>query len=90
MFEFVLKILDKSAADEVDIGVALDKCIAEDNDSQADLEFAFNFIRMYYESITKCRRMRDNSTIYTMCWLYEDGFFEAFDELRNAIAERNE
>ena len=88
MFDFVLKILDKSANDCVDIGVACDKCVSDDNEHEKEFRNAFLFIKSHYEAITKCRRMNDNNTIYTMCWLFEGKFENALVALMIAIAER--
>ena len=88
MFYYVLKILDKSASEGNDIGVALDKCIAEDDAHEKELREAFGFIRENYAPITKCRRLDDNHTIYVLCWLHEGKFEDAFAAMLGAISER--
>ena len=63
MFENIIKILDKSKAENVDILVARDKVIAEENISYEEMKQASDFIGDYYDTITKCRRLGDNETI---------------------------
>ena len=63
MFENIIKILDKSKAENVDILVARDKIIAEDGVSYDEMKKASDFISVYYDTITKCRRLGDNDTI---------------------------
>ena len=63
MFEKIIKILDKSKAENVDILVARDKIIAENGASYDEMKKASDFIVKYYDTITKCRRLGDNDTI---------------------------
>ena len=63
MFENIIKILDKSKAENVDILVARDKIIAENGVSYDEMKKASDFIGDYYNTITKCRRLGDNDTI---------------------------
>ena len=63
MFENIIKILDKSKAENVDILVARDKIIAEDGVLYDAMKQASDFIGDYYNTITKCRRLGDNATI---------------------------
>ena len=63
MFENIIKILDKSKAEKVDILVARDKVIAEDKIPYDEMKIASDFIGTYYDTITKCRRLGDNDTI---------------------------
>ena len=66
MFENIIKILDKSKAENVDILVARDKVIAEENISYEEMKQASDFIGDYYDTITKCRRLGDNETIKSL------------------------
>lgn len=63
MYENIIKILDKSKAENVDILVARDKVIAEEGISYDEMKKASDFIGDYYDTITKCRRLGDNDTI---------------------------
>lgn len=63
MFEKIIKILDKSKSENVDILVARDKIIAEEKVPYEEMKKASDFIGAYYDTITKCRRLGDNDTI---------------------------
>lgn len=63
MFENIIKILDKSKAENVDILVARDKIIAENGIAYDEMKKASDFIVKYYDTVTKCRRLGDNETI---------------------------
>ena len=63
MYENIIKILDKSKAENVDILVARDKIITESGISYDEMKKASDFIVKYYETVTKCRRLGDNTTI---------------------------
>ena len=63
MFKNIIKILDKSKAENVDILVARDKIIAESGISYNEMKKASDFIVKYYDTVTKCRRLGDNATI---------------------------
>lgn len=66
MFENIIKILDKSKAENVDILVARDKIIAERGIAYDEMKKASDFIGVYYDTITKCRRLGDNATIQAL------------------------
>ena len=63
MYENIIKILDKSKTENVDILVARDKIIAESGISYDEMKKASDFIVKYYDTVTKCRGMGDNATI---------------------------
>lgn len=66
MFENIIKILDKSKAENVDILVARDKIISESGIAYDEMKKASDFIGVYYDTITKCRRLGDNATIQAL------------------------
>ena len=80
MYENIIKILDKSKAENIDILVARDKIIAEEGVSYDEMKKASDFIGDYYDTITKCRRLGDNDTIKTLV--------EADDKRRKEIIEK--
>lgn len=80
MYENIIKILDKSKAENVDILVARDKVIAEEGISYDEMKKASDFIGDYYDTITKCRRLGDNDTIKALV--------EADDKGRKEIIEK--
>ena len=80
MYENIIKILDKSKAEDVDILVARDKVIAEEGISYDEMKKASDFIGDYYDTITKCRRLGDNDTIKALV--------EADDKGRKEIIEK--
>ena len=63
MYENIIKILDKSKSKNVDILVARDMIIAEEKANFDEMKKASDFIGIYYDTITKCRRLGDNATI---------------------------
>ena len=63
LFYNIIKILDKSKAENIDVLVARDKIVAEENISFEEMKVASDFINAYYNTITKCRRLDDNYTI---------------------------
>ena len=73
MFENIIKILDKSKAENVDILVARDKIIAEDGIAYDEMKKASDFIGVYYDTITKCRRLGDNATIKALVEAEDNG-----------------
>lgn len=86
MYENIIKILDKSKAEDVDILVARDKVIAEEGISYDEMKKASDFIGYYYDTITKCRRLGDNETIKALV----EGNDEERKEIVKEVADRVE
>jgi hypothetical protein len=63
MYENIIAILDKSKNDNVDLLTAQDMLVAERKEDYKALKEAGTFIRTYYDTIAKCRRLGDNETI---------------------------
>lgn len=90
MYENIIKILDKSKAENVDILVARDMIIAEEKADYDEMKLASDFIISYYDTITKCRRLNDNETIKTLVDTYEKGNVEAISVIVEEVADRVE
>ena len=87
MYENIIKILDKSKAENVDILVARDKVIAEEGISYDEMKKASDFIGKYYDTITKCRRLGDNDTIKALVEADDKGRKEIIKEVENRVEE---
>ena len=87
MYENIIKILDKSKAENVDILVARDKIIAEESISYEEIKKASDFIGDYYDTITKCRRLGDNDTIKALVEADDKGRKEIVKEVENRVEE---
>ena len=87
MFEKIIKILDKSKAENVDILVARDKIIAEENISYEEMKKASDFIGDYYDTVTKCRRLGDNDTIKALVEADDKGRKEIVKEVADRVEE---
>ena len=85
MFENIIKILDKSKAENVDILVARDKIIAEDGIAYDEMKKASDFISVYYDTITKCRRLSDNDTIKSLVEADDIGRKEIVKEVADRV-----
>ena len=85
MFENIIKILDKSKAENVDILVARDKIIAEDGIAYDEMKKASDFIAKYYDTITKCRRLGDNDTIKALVEADDIGRKEIVKEVADRV-----
>ena len=85
MFENIIKILDKSKAENVDILVARDKVIAEENISYEEMKQASDFIVKYYDTVTKCRRLGDNDTIKALVKADDIGRKEIVKEVADRV-----
>lgn len=85
MFKNIIKILDKSKAENVDILVARDKIIAESGISYDEMKKASDFIGAYYNTITKCRRLGDNATIKALVEADEIGRKEIVKEVADRV-----
>ena len=85
MFENIIKILDKSKAENVDILVARDKIIAENGVSYDEMKKASDFISDYYNTITKCRRLGDNDTIKALVEADDIGRKEIVKEVADRV-----
>ena len=85
MFENIIKILDKSKAENVDILVARDKIIAEDGIAYDEMKKASDFISVYYDTITKCRRLSDNDTIKALVEADDIGRKEIVKEVTDRV-----
>ena len=87
MFKNIIKILDKSKAENVDILVARDKIIAEDGISYDEMKKASDFIGDYYNTITKCRRLGDNATIKALVEADDIGRKEIVKEVAGRVEQ---
>ena len=87
MFENIIKILDKSKAENVDILVARDKVIAEEGIFYNEMKKASDFIGDYYDTITKCRRLGDSDTIKALVEADDKGRKEIVKEVENRVEE---
>ena len=87
MYENIIKILDKSKAENVDILVARDKIIAEESISYDEMKKASDFIGKYYDTITKCRSLGDNETIKALVEADDKGRKEIVKEVENRVEE---
>lgn len=85
MFENIIKILDKSKADNVDILVARDKIIVENGVSYNEMKKASDFIVEYYETVTKCRRLGDNATIKALVEADDSGRKKIIKEVADRV-----
>ena len=85
MFENIIKILEKSKADKIDILVARDKIIAEDGIAYDEMKKASDFISVYYDTITKCRRLGDNDTIKALVEADDIGRKEIVKEVADRV-----
>lgn len=87
MYENIIKILDKSKNSKVDILVARDMIIAEENIPYDEMKKASDFIGDYYDTITKCRRLGDNDTIKALVEADDKGIKEIVKEVENRVEE---
>ena len=85
MFENIIKILDKSKAENVDILVARDKIIAEYEVPYDEIKKASDFIVKYYDTVTKCRRLGDNATIKALVEADDIGRKEIVKEVADRV-----
>ena len=85
MFENIIKILEKSKAENVDILVARDKIIAESGIAYDEMKKASDFIGDYYNTITKCRRLSDNDTIKALVEADDIGRKEIVKEVADRV-----
>ena len=90
MYENIIKILDKSKAEAVDILVARDKIIAEEGISYDEMKKASDFIGNYYDTVTKCRRLGDNDTIKALVEAVEKEDAEATRVIVSEVFKRVE
>ena len=87
MYENIIKILDKSKNSIVDILVARDMIIAEENANFDEMKQASDFIGKYYDTITKCRRLGDNDTIKALVEADDKGRTEIGEEVADGVEE---
>ena len=88
MYDLIVKILNKSREEEVDINVAYDKTAREDGLGYTDeLKKAFDAIVKHYDFITKCRRENDIALLKAFCELLETG---SVVDIRNFKEENND
>lgn len=85
MFENIIKILDKSKSENVDILVARDKIIAESGIAYDEMKKASDFIVKYYDTVTKCRRLGDNDTIKALVKADDVGRKEIVKEVADRV-----
>lgn len=85
MYENIIKILDKSKAEDVDILVARDMVIKEENIPYDEMKKASDFIGSYYDTITKCRRLGDNETIKALVEADDKGRKEIVKEVADRV-----
>ena len=52
LFENIIKILDKSKSETLDISVASRKLVSEGNGADEEISLAEEFIKKYYKTIT--------------------------------------
>lgn len=90
LFENVIKILDKSKKDNVDLIVARGMLASEENIPYEELKPASDFIKAYYDTITKCRRLGDNDTIKALVEAYESNNIEIANSIIEEVKDRAE
>lgn len=86
LFENVKAILDISKEKEVDVLVARDMLINENQEKKAEIIEASEFIHAHYTAVTKCRRMGDDASIEKLCELYqadEEAFKDLIEEIKS-------
>ena len=87
MFENIIKILDKSKNAKVDILVARDMVIAEENIPYKEMNKASDLIGRYYETIVKCYKTNDFDTIKKLA---ESNSRDEREAIAKEVAERIE
>lgn len=83
--EYIMKILNVSSDKAVDITVARDMIINDDNISLKDIRPAYKFISDYYDEITKCHRLKMDYKIKEFVGAYEKNDIELFNKIREDI-----
>lgn len=73
MYELIIKILDKSREEKVDILVARDMVAKEMGGHSDALMNAYGKLDEHYDFITKCRRENDAEALRAFCQLLETG-----------------
>ena len=67
LFEMVVKILDRSKAENVDLLTAKDKLYNENPENKDILDEASAVLRSYYDEITEARREGNTDVIAKCC-----------------------
>lgn len=87
MYENVKKILDKSKATGEDVLVAADMVMAEEGRTE-ELKVAKDVVSTYYDTITKCRREKDEDTIKAFCEALENGDMAEIARIKEEVKAR--
>ena len=87
MYENVKKILDKSRATGEDVLVSADMVMAEEGRTDG-LKTAKEVVDKYYDTITKCRREKDENTIKALCDALEKGNMAEVTKIKAEVKAR--
>lgn len=87
MYANIKKILDKSKATGEDVLVSADMVIAEEGRSD-ELKTAKEVVSAYYDTITKCRREKDEETIKALCEALEKGDMSEVARIKAEVKDR--
>lgn len=71
LIDNIIKILDRSKHDDVDVLVAKDKIIAEGSIPEKDIKAASEFIHTFYREVTKCRNTNNSAKLKELVVAYE-------------------
>lgn len=85
MLNYIMKILNVSRDKNVDILVARDMIVNDENISLNDIRPASNFISDYYDEITKCRRLNRDDKIKEFVNAYDKKDDALFNKIRKEI-----
>lgn len=83
--EHIMKILNVSSERNVDITVARDMIMNDDNISLKDIRPAYKFISDYYDEVTKCRSLKMDDKLKELVGAYEKNDTELFNKIREDI-----
>ena len=86
LIDNIIKILDKSKNDDVDVLVAKDKLIAEGIIPEKDIKAASEFIHTFYREVTKCRNTNNATKLKEFVTAYETDA-NLFEKIRKEINE---
>lgn len=85
MYEVMERILKKSEADSVDVGVAYDKLAVDGN--REELKEAYTALHENFTEITALRNMGRHEDVRAICELYEKGEKTKVKEYINNLVE---
>lgn len=89
MYKLIIKILDKSRDEKVDIDVAYDKVAREDGIGYTEkLKKAYDLIVKHYDTITKLRREKDEDTVKAFCEALENGDMTEVARIKEEVKAR--